>query len=158
MGAEASAQADKVKEMESTVTDLKKIKKGSKDGQGDLKKQAGGAIDKIMEDPELAKMVNQSPKLKKIAEEVKANPMAGLKYMQDPEVAPFLKKAMDKLMPGMSDMFGGMGGSSGSKQRKGKGDKDPMADLGALLGGLGGAGGGGLGDLLKGMGDSKAEL
>jgi len=148
--AEATVQADK-----STVTDSSKKKKVSKDmeveidSQGDMKKKAGGAIDAIMDDPELSAMVNESPKLKKIADEVKANPMAGLKYMSDPEVAPFLKKAMDKLMPGMSDMFGGMGGGSGGKQRKGKGKKeDPMAGLDAMMNGMGG-----MKDLLKGMPD-----
>merc|ERR1719247_2486153 len=95
-------------------------------------------IDEVMKDPELAAMVNKSPKLKAIAEEVRQNPMAGLKYMGDPEVAPFLQKAMGKLSGGMGDMLGGAGGG----KRKGKGKKgasaDPMAGLGALLGGLGG--------------------
>merc|ERR1711998_694289 len=88
-------------------------------------------------------MIEESPKLKDVVKEVKDNPMAGLKYMSDPEVAPFIKKAMGKIMPGMEGLLGGMGGPGG--QRKGKGEKksgEPFAglkDLQKSLGGLQGA-------------------
>lgn len=85
---------------------MKEIGEDAKKGLGDLKEKADGMIDDIMQDPELAKMIEASPKLKGIAAEVKENPMAGLQYMQDPEVAPFLLKAMNKLMPGMADIMG----------------------------------------------------
>merc|ERR1719443_2242778 len=112
-----------------------------------------------MDDPKLAKLVGASPKLQRIMKEVEANPMAGLKYMGDPEVAPLLDKAMGSLMGG---------GSGGGKKPAGKGKKPDLGGLGDLLAGLGDLGGkkgakagkgnqadplGGLGDLLKGLGD-----
>merc|ERR1712226_566843 len=87
---------------------------------------------KVMADPELAKMINDSPKLKGIVEEVKDNPMAGMKYMGDPEVAPFMRKAMDKLMPGgIPGLAGGLGGKGGKGAKGGKGgiDIDGLADM-----------------------------
>jgi len=70
-----------------------KVGKGSP-----LSAMAGGIVDDLMKDPEMAKMLEENPKLVKIVEEVKANPMAGMKYMSDPEVSPFISKAMGKLM------------------------------------------------------------
>merc|ERR1712048_788394 len=78
----------------------RKRKEAKEKQKQEMKKQADDMLAKVMADPELAKMINDSPKLKGIVEEVKDNPMAGMKYMGDPEVAPFMRKAMDKLMPG----------------------------------------------------------
>merc|ERR1712139_271918 len=78
-------------------------KKGSESGDKkgpDIAGKAKGMIDQLMEDPELAKMLERNPKLADIVEEVKANPMAGMKYMADPEVSPFIQKAMGKIMGG----------------------------------------------------------
>merc|ERR1712232_354902 len=44
----------------------------------DIKAQADGILADVMKDPELAKMIEDSPKLKEVVKEVKANPMAGL--------------------------------------------------------------------------------
>merc|ERR1719350_1170608 len=76
-------------------------KPGSQTKQG-LASMAKGALDLVMADPELAKMVKESPKLLEVLEEVKDNPLAAMKYMADPEVGPFLQKAKKKLMPAMS--------------------------------------------------------
>lgn len=73
-----------------------------KEKKKDMKQQTDDAIAEILKDPELAKKIAASPKLQKIMEKVKHNPMAGLMHMSDPEVAPFLQKAMAKLMPGAS--------------------------------------------------------
>jgi len=127
----------------------------------DIQKKAGEAIDKVMADPELKAMVDENPKLQKILEEVKVNPMAGMQYMMDPEVSPFLQKAMAKMsgegalgnagMPDLSGLMGGMPGGKGAKggrRKKGKsGGTDPMGGLDmsammGMLGGLGGKGGG----------------
>jgi hypothetical protein len=141
-------------EVESTAVGVESSKtpkkKTAKSDGPDLKKAADGILAEVMKDPELAKMIEESPKLKEVVKEVKDNPMAGLKYMSDPEVQPFLQKAMGKIMPGMGGMdglLGGMGGAGGN--RKGKGEKksaEPFAglkDLQASLGGLKGA----LGDM-----------
>merc|ERR1712241_497918 len=86
-------------------------KPGSQTKQG-LASMAKGALDSVMADPELAKMIKDSPKLLEVLEEVKNNPMAALKYMTDPEVGPFLQKAKSKLMPAM--------GGGKQKRRKAK--------------------------------------
>merc|ERR1712050_471102 len=85
-------------------------KPGGQAKQG-LASKAKGALDAVMADPELAKMIQDSPKLLEVLEEVKDNPLAGLKYMQDPEVGPVLQKAKKKLMPTM------MGGGKQKRRR-----------------------------------------
>lgn len=105
-----------------------------------LKKGASDMISKLMEDPELKSMIDSNPKLVQIVDEVKANPMAGLQYMMDPEVSPFIQKAMAKLgigggggLPGLGAPRGGKGGRR-RKKNAGSGD----VDLGAMMGALGG--------------------
>eukprot|EP00929_Paragymnodinium_shiwhaense_P108860 TRINITY_DN75203_c0_g1_i1.p1 TRINITY_DN75203_c0_g1~~TRINITY_DN75203_c0_g1_i1.p1 ORF type:complete len:625 (+),score=172.20 TRINITY_DN75203_c0_g1_i1:79-1875(+) len=150
--AETTKASDKAPATEARSNKETKSGKGSND---EMKKMANSAIDMVMQDPELAGMIKKNPKLAKIAEEVKENPMAALQYMGDPEVQPFIQKATAKFLGG--------GGSAGKKP--GKGGEDPMAALGGLLGGLGGLEGGGkkrrrrgqkaggvdLGDLMKGF-------
>jgi len=121
-------------------------KKKKKDANmPDLDKQADGILAMIHADPELAKEIEKSPKLRKIIKEVKDNPMSAMQYLSDPEVAPFVQKVIGKLMPGMEGMFGGMGGGAGGgKRRKRKGKKDGLEiDFGAMMGAMGGQGGGG---------------
>jgi len=136
----ATAEAEAEKEAKAAAASDAKTGKGKP--QPDLKEKADGILAEIMKDPELAKMIEDSPKLKKVVKEVKANPMAGLQYMSDPEVAPFLKKAMKKLMPGMEGLLDGMGGAGGGK-RKGKGGQKGMEglDMANLMNSLGGLGG-----------------
>merc|ERR1712228_633577 len=94
----------------------KTAQKAKSEGGEDAKKgpdiagKTKGMIDQLMEDPELAKMLEKNPKLVGIVEEVKANPMAGMKYMSDPEVSPFISKAMGKIMGGGMGMPGASGG------------------------------------------------
>jgi len=90
-----------------------------------MKKAVTGVMDQVTSDPELAEMIKGSPKLKKIAEDLMANPSAAMqymmKYMGDPEVSPFLQKAMGKLMGSdkLKDSLGGlMGPGKGGKRRK----------------------------------------
>merc|ERR1712012_1266961 len=105
-----------------------------------------------------------SPKLQGIVEEVKDNPMSGLKYMSDPDVAPFMKKAMAKIMPGG---LPGLGGDSkgGKGAGRGKGAGGGGADLGGLADMMKGFGAGGdsvdlskLADMMKQGKKGKAEL
>jgi len=136
------ARADEHDE-EAKAANAPKVQKTKKKGP-DMKAMADGALALVMADPELAKMIEDSPKLQGIVEEIKDNPMAAMQYMGDPEVGPFVQKAMAKLMGG---------GPGGKKKRKGKGAAgggDPMAALAGLMGGMGGAGGaGGQPDLAK---------
>lgn len=123
---EAQASAEQEKE---TVTKKQSDSKaaGKAGGKEKLKAQADGIMNELMKDPELKKMLEDSPKLQKIAEEVKNDPMAGLKYMGDPDVAPFLQKAMSRLMGG--------GGRAGKGKKK-KGGADGLGDIGDMLGNL----------------------
>merc|ERR1712151_604726 len=106
-----------------------------------MKQATDGVLAKVMADPELAKMIEHSPKLQGIVEEVKDNPMSGLKYMSDPDVAPFMKKAMAKIMPGG---LPGLGESKGGKGAgRGKGAGGGGADLGGLADMMKGFGAGG---------------
>ena len=62
--------------------------------------QLRGKMDKytkLLEDPEIAEMVAKNPKLGEAVKDVQANPMNFMKYMMDPEMAPFIQKAMSKL-------------------------------------------------------------
>ena len=62
--------------------------------------QLKGKIDKytkLMQDPEIAEMVAANPKLGEAVKDVQANPMNFMKYMMDPEMGPFIQKAMSKL-------------------------------------------------------------
>jgi len=95
-------------------------------------KGAADMISKVMADPELKSMIDSNPKLLEILDEVKADPMAGLKYMMDPEVSPFIQKAMGKLGIG----GGGAGGKGGRKRKKNAASGD--IDLAAMMGALGG--------------------
>jgi len=52
---------------------------------------------KLLQDPEIAEMVEKNPKLGEAVKDVQANPMNFMKYMMDPEMAPFIQKAMSKL-------------------------------------------------------------
>ena len=52
---------------------------------------------KLLQDPEIAEMVAQNPKLGEAVKDVQANPMNFMKYMMDPEMGPFIQKAMSKL-------------------------------------------------------------
>jgi len=102
-----------------------------------LRKGADDMISKLMADPELKSMIDSNPKLVEIVEEVKANPMAGLKYMMDPEVSPFIQKAMGKLgIGGGGGLPGGAGGKGGRRRKKNAASGD--LDLGAMMGALGG--------------------
>merc|ERR1712061_695702 len=87
-----------------------------KAGKGSPLSAMGGAIvDDLLKDPDLAKMLEENPKLVKIVEEVKANPMAGMKYMGDPGISPFISKAMGKLM----QKSGGNAQAGGDKPKDG---------------------------------------
>ena len=62
--------------------------------------QLRGKMDKytkLLEDPEIAEMVAKNPKLGEAVKDVQANPMNFMKYMMDPEMGPFIQKAMSKL-------------------------------------------------------------
>merc|ERR1712107_650598 len=79
--------------------------------------KAKGFIEDLLQDSELKTMLEENPKLAEIAEEVKKNPMAGMKYMMDPDptIQKFLSKAMSKLMGGaggggLDGLLGGAGG------------------------------------------------
>eukprot|EP00747_Dinoflagellata_sp_TGD_P066002 gnl/TRDRNA2_/TRDRNA2_154607_c0_seq1.p1 gnl/TRDRNA2_/TRDRNA2_154607_c0~~gnl/TRDRNA2_/TRDRNA2_154607_c0_seq1.p1 ORF type:complete len:307 (+),score=67.98 gnl/TRDRNA2_/TRDRNA2_154607_c0_seq1:129-923(+) len=76
-------------------------------GEG-IKSMANSAIDAVLNDPELAKMVAENPKLAEVIKVVRENPLAGLQYMMDPEVGPFVQKAMGKLMGGGGGGIGGL--------------------------------------------------
>lgn len=51
----------------------------------------------ILEDPEIKAMIEENPKVKDAVEDVIENPMNFMKYLSDPELSPFLAKAMRKL-------------------------------------------------------------
>merc|ERR1712039_986368 len=156
------ARADEAKAAEEEAAleaisgeEKRKQRKEAKEKQKkEMKKQADDMLAKVMADPELAAMINESPKLKGIVEEVKDNPMAGMKYKADPEVAPFMRKAMDKLMPGgIPGLPGGLGGKGGKGSKGGKGaglDIDGLADMMKGMGALG--------DLAKGAKRAGGEL
>merc|ERR1711920_60286 len=143
---EALAAEEEKNKAEPTESDkeARAAKKKKKDAQ--MKAQANDMLDKVQSDPELNAMIQANPKLQRIVEEVKANPMAGMKYMSDPEVAPFMRKAMHKLMPGgipgVGDLGSGSRGGKGASKGKGGGglNKDKIAEMMAGL--QGGAGGG----------------
>ena len=62
--------------------------------------QLKGKMDKytkLLQDPEIAEMVAKNPKLGEAVKDVQANPMNFMKYMMDPEMGPFIQKAMSKL-------------------------------------------------------------
>jgi len=77
--------------------------KKSKDnggGMGARAEQLKGKMDKytkLLQDPEIAEMVAKNPKLGEAVKDVQANPMNFMKYMMDPEMGPFIQKAMSKL-------------------------------------------------------------
>ena len=52
---------------------------------------------KLLQDPEIAEMVEKNPKLGEAVKDVQANPMNFMKYMMNPKMAPFIQKAMSKL-------------------------------------------------------------
>lgn len=114
-------------------------KKKPKKPMPDMKDMAKSVESKIMADPELAKMVNDSPKIQKVMKEVMDNPMSVMQYMSDPDLAPFVQKAMGKIM-------GGGGGGGSRKRRRRKSNKDAPPNMEDLLGGLGD-----LGDLMGGL-------
>jgi arsenite-transporting ATPase len=51
----------------------------------------------ILEDPEIKEMIAQEPRVKTAIQDCLANPMNFIKYVSDPELSPFLMKAMSKL-------------------------------------------------------------
>jgi len=51
----------------------------------------------ILEDPEIKAMIQANPKVKEAVEDVLQNPMNIMNYMADPELGPFLMKAIGKL-------------------------------------------------------------
>jgi len=89
-----AAEAEAAREEESKTKSGKASsgEKKRKKKQPDMKAAADGMLAEVMKDPELAKMIEDSPKLKNIVKEVKENPMSGLQYMSDPEVAPFFRR------------------------------------------------------------------
>merc|ERR1712186_276083 len=98
---------------------------------------------KIEADPELSKMMEENPKLKTIVKEVKQNPMGAIQYMSDPAVQPFLMKVVQKYMPSLAPLLGGLGGAGGAPKggrRKGGKGRGPGGglDLDAMMGALGG--------------------
>jgi len=128
----SEAQASVEKENEAKMRkQSSNVKAGSKsNSEASNAAKADAILAELMKDPELKKMLDDSPKLQKIAAEVKSDPMAGLKYMSDPDVSPFLQKAMSRLM-----------GAGGQRSGKGKKDKkasglDGLGDIGDVLGGL----------------------
>mmetsp|Transcript_53785 Transcript_53785/g.64895 ORF Transcript_53785/g.64895 Transcript_53785/m.64895 type:complete len:565 (-) Transcript_53785:472-2166(-) len=52
---------------------------------------------KVLEDPEIKEMVAQNPRVKDAIEDCMQNPMNFMKYISDPELSPFLSKAMSKM-------------------------------------------------------------
>ena len=69
-------------------------------GLGGNYEQLKGKMDKytkLLQDPEIAEMVAANPKLGEAVKDVQANPMNAMKYMMDPEMGPFIQKAMSKL-------------------------------------------------------------
>lgn len=150
--AEAEASAEEERNAKASESSSGAAKKKAKKDV-DIKAAADGVLAQVMADPELAKMIEENPKLTKIVEETKENPMAALKYMSDPEVAPFVQKAMGKLMGGGSG-GGGAGRKGKGKKAKGAGSGaggPDLSQLGQMLGGLGGLEG--LADLGKGKGE-----
>merc|ERR1712087_629970 len=93
-----------------------------------------------MADPELAQMIKESPKLTEVVEEVKDNPMSGLKYMSDPDVAPFMKKAMAKIRPGGLPGPGDSKGGKGAGRGKGAGGSPDLGGLADMMKGFGAGG------------------
>lgn len=51
----------------------------------------------ILEDPEIKAMIAEEPRVKAAIQDCLANPMNFVKYISDPELSPFLMKAMSKL-------------------------------------------------------------
>ena len=51
----------------------------------------------VLEDPEIKEMIAQEPRVKAAIADCLANPMNFVKYISDPELSPFLMKAMSKL-------------------------------------------------------------
>ena len=51
----------------------------------------------VLEDPEIKQMIAQEPRVKAAIEDCLENPMNFVKYISDPELSPFLMKAMSKL-------------------------------------------------------------
>jgi arsenite-transporting ATPase len=51
----------------------------------------------ILEDPEIKQMIAQEPRVQEAIKDCLENPMNAIKYMMDPELNPFLLKAMSKI-------------------------------------------------------------
>jgi len=51
----------------------------------------------VLEDPKIKEMIAQNPRLKDAVEDVLENPMNIMKYLSDPELSPFIMKAVSKL-------------------------------------------------------------
>jgi len=51
----------------------------------------------VLEDPEVKEMIEQNPRVKAAVEDVIANPANFMKYLSDPELSPFIMKAVSKL-------------------------------------------------------------
>jgi hypothetical protein len=51
----------------------------------------------ILDDPEIKMMMENNPKVKDAVMDVLQNPMSFMKYLSDPELSPFISKAMSKL-------------------------------------------------------------
>jgi len=52
---------------------------------------------RVLEDPEIKEMIAKNPRLKDAVEDVLKNPANVMKYFADPELSPFIMKAMGKL-------------------------------------------------------------
>ena len=70
---------------------------GGMSAKADQIKEKMDKYTKLLQDPEIAEMVEKNPKLGEAVKDVQANPMNFMKYMMDPEMAPFIQKAMSKL-------------------------------------------------------------
>jgi len=70
---------------------------GGMSARADQIKEKMDKYTKLLQDPEIAEMVEKNPKLGEAVKDVQANPMNFMKYMMDPEMAPFIQKAMSKL-------------------------------------------------------------
>lgn len=51
----------------------------------------------VLEDPEIKELIAKNPRLKAAVEDCLENPMNVMKYMSDPELSPFIMKAVSKL-------------------------------------------------------------
>jgi len=118
--AAAQAEADSKKKKPEVDGQKQGADKKTRKGGPDIAGKAKGFIDGLMKDPELKQMIDANPKLADIVTEVKSNPMAAMKYMSDPEVSPFVEKAMKKMLGsgGFQQAFG-----ASSKKTKTKSDR-----------------------------------